>query len=69
MKHDQACFFDIAEAARLAVSYVAQTTKEEFLSDTKPRILSSDGLKLFGKRRGLFPRKPEMRIPVSHGKK
>ncbi len=35
MKRDQACLFDIAEAARLAVSYVEQSTKEEFLSDTK----------------------------------
>jgi uncharacterized protein with HEPN domain len=35
MKRDQAYFFDIAEAARLAVSYVEQTTREEFLSDTK----------------------------------
>ena len=35
MKRDQACLFDIAEAARLAVSYVEQTTKQEFSSDTK----------------------------------
>jgi uncharacterized protein with HEPN domain len=35
MKRDQAYFFDIAEAAKLAVSYVDQTTKEAFLSDTK----------------------------------
>jgi uncharacterized protein with HEPN domain len=35
MDRDQAYFFDIAEAARLAVLYVEQTTREEFLSDTK----------------------------------
>ena len=35
MKRDQACLFDIAESTRLAVSYVEQSTKEEFLSDTK----------------------------------
>lgn len=35
MKRDLSYFFDIAEAARLAVSYVEQTTREEFLSDTK----------------------------------
>jgi uncharacterized protein with HEPN domain len=35
MKRDKAYFFDIAEAARLAVSYVEQTTREEFLSDIK----------------------------------
>ena len=35
MKRDQAWLFDIAEAARLAVSYVEQTTKQEFSPDTK----------------------------------
>ena len=35
MKRDQAYLFDIVESAQLAVSYVEQITKEEFLSDIK----------------------------------
>lgn len=35
MRHDQATLLDILEAARLAVAYVRDVTKTEFLRNTQ----------------------------------
>ncbi len=69
MKRDLSYFFDIAEAARLAVSYVEQTTREEFLSDTKSQDSVIRRLEIIGEAARRISEKTEKRIPISHGEK